>query len=175
MNRLTLSFLSGLLVASSFLGCASNNQDTSLAPQRPVDFLTLHTSEANDQHSPISLVSHSGSLVDDQQKYPVVKTLQSNEDIFEIVRRAKGPILIDFYADWCGPCQRQAVVLEQVAPIAAENEGWIIKVNVDQHEKLANRFHVQALPTLMLVKDGMIVDRRSGLASEEKLAELLKR
>jgi len=79
-------------------------------------------------------------------------------------------LLVDFYADWCGPCQSLAPVLEKVL---TELQGKItlFKVNVDKHPQLAQQFAIRSIPHLMLFKKGKILWRKGGLLSS---AELLK-
>ena len=70
---------------------------------------------------------------------------------------------------------KQGKVLHQLENFASQKKASIIKVDVDQHEELATLFDVSALPTLMLIKDGKIVERQRGLASETRVTELLSR
>ena len=102
-------------------------------------------------------------------------TLGKDQDLADLVVKAPGVVLIDFYATWCGPCVKQGKVLHQLENFASKKKASIIKVDVDQHEKLASLFDVSSLPTLMLIKNGKIVERQSGLASETRITELLSR
>ena len=102
-------------------------------------------------------------------------TLGAEQDLAELVRNAPGVVLIDFYADWCGPCVKQGELLQELEPFAARNSASIIKINVDQHQNLAALFDVSALPTMLLVKDGKIVDRQTGFADQNRVVELLSR
>jgi thioredoxin 2 len=91
-----------------------------------------------------------------------------------LVRRSSVPILVDFWAVWCAPCRQQAPILEQLANDLA---GRIIiaKVDADQAGLLASRFAVQAIPTLVLLRSGLEVDRITGLTSAQVLLQRIER
>lgn len=104
---------------------------------------------------------------------PPLVTLGPNDNFDEMVSRASGVVLVDFYADWCGPCKKQGDILHEMERSAAENHASMIKVNVDQHEALADRFEVSSLPTLMLIKDGKVITRQTGMADRQRVASWL--
>ena len=84
----------------------------------------------------------------------------TKENYNEVVINSEKPVLIDFWATWCGPCKMIAPVIEQ---IAEEREDIIVcKVNVDEEEELAVKFGIQSIPTLVLVKNGVIASRAIG-------------
>ena len=86
------------------------------------------------------------------------------------VLKSEKPILIDFWATWCGPCIRQGPVVEELA-----EEGYAVgKVDVDQNMALAQQFRVVSIPTLILFKDGTEVKRFVGLTSKEELKAALE-
>ena len=91
------------------------------------------------------------------------------------VNRSTAPVLVDFYADWCGPCNMVAPVLERLAGSYA-GRVKIVKVNVDEEGDLADRFQVSGIPTMIFFKDGKEVDRVVGAlpasALEEKVSSL---
>ena len=77
------------------------------------------------------------------------------------------PVLVDFYADWCAPCRAMKPVLEDLKTQMGE-EISIFKIDVDQHQMLAERYGIRSIPTLILFKDGKPVWRKSGMASSKK-------
>jgi thioredoxin 1 len=104
-----------------------------------------------------------------QEKQPIQHATETN--FRNLVLESNQPVLVDFYADWCGPCQRLTPVLEQ---LAAENPNVrIVKVNVDQNPGLANKYRVDAIPSLKVFKNGRVVDELMGLASKSQLRALL--
>lgn len=88
------------------------------------------------------------------------------------VLKAAGPVLVDFYAPWCGPCKMLAPVLEQ---LAGEFSGRVkfAKLNVDDAPELAGRYDITGVPTLMLFRDGQMIERIVGLPSPRALKAVL--
>lgn len=84
----------------------------------------------------------------------------TKDNFNEVVANADKPVLIDFWATWCGPCKMIAPVIEQVANERADIT--VCKVNVDEEEELAVKFGIQSIPTLVLVKNGEIAARAVG-------------
>ena len=91
----------------------------------------------------------------------------------EEVLKSEIPVLVDFYADWCGPCRMLAPVLEE---IAREYEGGVKvgKVNVDEQMELAQKFGVSSIPLLVVFKDGQPVAKSLGYRPKEEIVNLLK-
>ena len=98
----------------------------------------------------------------------MAKTITS-QNFEEEVLRSEKPILIDFWATWCGPCMRQGPIVEELA-----EEGYNVgKIDVDQEMGLAQQFRVVSIPILLIFKDGKEVHRLVGLTAKEDIKKIL--
>ena len=95
----------------------------------------------------------------------------TNENFNEIVLQSDVPVLVDFFATWCGPCRMIGPTLEE---IAEENENIkVVKVDVDQDPDLAIRFGVTSIPLLMVVKDGNVVSQSLGAKPKDQILAMI--
>ena len=82
-------------------------------------------------------------------------------------------VLVDFHAEWCGPCKMQAPILKELAPLVAD-QVRIIKIDVDKNQAIAQRFQVRGVPTLALFQKGEMRWRTSGVKSKQQLLDIIK-
>ena len=98
--------------------------------------------------------------------------LHVNNNNFDSVKTSDKPVLLDFYADWCGPCRMVAPVVEQ---IAEENPQYLIgKINVDKEPELAQRFNVMSIPTLIVIQNGKVIRQSEGARPKAQILAMLK-
>ena len=101
-----------------------------------------------------------------------MKPIIINMKNFEEIKQNNKPILIDFYASWCGPCKMLAPIIDE---IAQERADIIVgKVNVDDEPELAEKFNVFSIPTLVILKDGKIVHQSAGARPKAQILALLE-
>lgn len=101
-----------------------------------------------------------------------MSALKINKNNFDLVINSDKPVLLDFYAEWCGPCRMVSPIIEQ---IAEENPQYLVgKVNVDEEPELAAQFGVASIPTLAVVKNGKIVNKSAGAKPKHQILALLE-
>lgn len=102
-----------------------------------------------------------------------MKVIEIKEEEFESkVLKSKKKVLVDFYAEWCGPCRMLSPVVEEVASGTEEVEFY--KINVDNAEEVSRKYGVMSIPTLIIFQDGKVVNNSVGLKSKNELKEFLK-
>lgn len=101
-----------------------------------------------------------------------MSVLKINKNNFEEIRNSEKPVLIDFYADWCGPCRMVSPIVDE---IAQERDDIVVgKINVDDEPELAAAFAVSSIPTLIVLKDGKIVNQSAGARPKAHILALLE-
>lgn len=101
-----------------------------------------------------------------------MSVLNVNKENFDSVTDSGQVVLLDFYADWCGPCQMLSPIVEE---IAEENPQFLIgKVNVDKEPELAQRFEVLSIPTLAVMKNGTIIKQSVGVRPKSEILAMLE-
>ena len=94
-----------------------------------------------------------------------------NSENFEAVKSSEKTVLLDFYADWCGPCRMVAPIVEEIAN--ERNDVLVGKINVDESPELANTFGVFSIPTLVVMKNGQVVRQEAGARPKAMILDML--
>ena len=97
----------------------------------------------------------------------------SAQDFIKLRADSPLPIMVDFYADWCGPCQMLTPVLEQLAQ-EVEGKYDIVKVDIDESEDIATELGITSIPTLITYKNGEVADRMAGFQSKDAILAKLE-
>ena len=94
-------------------------------------------------------------------------------DNFQSIVNGQVPVLVDFYATWCAPCRMQSPIIKQVKETVGDM-ATVIKINVDANETLAAKYNISSIPTLLIIKNGEVVWRASGVQQADVLVEKIK-
>ncbi len=101
-----------------------------------------------------------------------MSVLSVNKNNFDQIKNSQQTVLLDFYADWCGPCRMVSPIIDE---IARENPQYLIgKINVDNEPELAGAFGVASIPTLVVMKEGKIVSQSSGARPKPQILAMLE-
>ena len=99
-------------------------------------------------------------------------TINVNKENIDVLKRSDKQVLLDFYAEWCGPCRMVSPIVDA---IAQENPQYLVgKINVDEEQELASEFGVYSIPTLVVMKDGKVVSQAAGARPKNQILAMLE-
>ena len=173
MNKIGLSSFAGfLLTVACVSGCMEGGAVAFRAGSTDDLAPLLAESAVIGRSTPISdsvATTWASSPADFKTPQATLITLPRGGDLNAQIENAEGDVLLDFFATWCGPCRVQGKILHDLEDTAVDTQTRIIKIDVDDHPHLAEQLQVKSLPTLMMVKNGRVVERRSGVANKRQL------
>lgn len=100
--------------------------------------------------------------------------MSKKKSFSELIKKSQTPVLVDFYADWCGPCKTLSPIVQEVSS-ALHGRVKVIKVNVDKNQSASMKYGIRGVPTLILFKGGKILWRQSGVMSKRDLQNTVER
>ena len=100
-----------------------------------------------------------------------MSVLHINKENFELIKNSEKVVLLDFYADWCGPCRMVGPIVEEIA--AERDDILVAKINVDDEPDLAMQFGVSTIPSIFVLKNGEVVNQASGARPKPQILALL--
>ncbi len=117
--------------------------------------------------------SEQANIINENKEEESMNVVKVNDDTFEQeVLKSNIPVLVDFYADWCGPCKMLSPTVDEVA---AENDDIkVVKVNVDESQNVAIKYQVMSIPTLVVIKNGNEINRSVGVIDKEEILSMIK-
>lgn len=117
--------------------------------------------------------SNNENIINENEEEDSMNVLKVTDDTFEQeVLKSNIPVLIDFYADWCGPCKMLSPIVDEVA---AENDDIkVVKVNVDEAQNTAIKYQIMSIPTLVVIKNGNEVNRSVGVIDKDEIINMVK-
>ena len=96
----------------------------------------------------------------------------NSQDFEKEVLQSEKPVLVDFFADWCGPCKMLSPIVDEVA--SENSDIKVVKVNIDEAQDLAMKYQVMSIPTLVVIKEGKEINRSVGLIDKSEVISLIK-
>ena len=100
----------------------------------------------------------------------LILTVNKNNFQKEVLESDR-PVLIDFWASWCGPCKSLSPIIDEIS--AEHSEIKVCKVNIDEEQELASQFDIMSVPTLLIIKDGKVVNQSVGLKPKNQILQML--
>lgn len=139
-----------------------------------IGLLLLINNMLNEQNTSINVGENNEveKRIESEEKSNMEVMSVSNENFEEEVLKSDKKVLIDFYADWCGPCKMLSPIVEDFAN--ENNDVKVVKVNVDDNQELAVKYGVASIPTLIVIENGEIKNIRVGLMSKSEIEEMVK-
>jgi thioredoxin 1 len=173
-------YVLGVLTVLVMVGCkgGAGGLVSEVSESDSLAALPPQVEQASDEDESTSAMSPNVTLasVKSRQQNPThaLVTLRPGEDLDAYLTGSHRGVILDFYADWCGPCREQGKILHEVEPLALAKETLIVKINIDEHPKLAQDRSVSGIPTLVMIREGQETHRRTGVAGAALLSSWME-
>ena len=105
------------------------------------------------------------------ERINIMSVININNENFNLINESNNPVLLDFYADWCGPCQMLSPIIHEIAD--ARKDIIVAKINVDENPELSQKFGVFSIPSLFVLKNGEIVEQSVGFRPKAAILRML--
>ena len=105
------------------------------------------------------------------ERINIMSVININNENFNLINESNNPVLLDFYADWCGPCQMLSPIIHEIAD--ARKDITVAKINVDENPELSQKFGVFSIPSLFVLKNGEIVEQSVGFRPKAAILRML--
>lgn len=158
---LLIIFIAGLIFINTFLNQYTKDNINSMEE--------LSGENVLDKMEELEIKEENG-IEKEENKMNIIELTAQNFE--EEVLKSKKTVLIDFYADWCGPCKMMAPIIEKIA--SEQTEVKVGKINIDNEERLAIKYGVMSIPTFIVIKNGEEVNRIVGYVDKSVLEEAIK-
>ena len=104
---------------------------------------------------------------------PIAEPIDADAQLFDdVLREARVPVLVDFWAAWCGPCRLAAPEVKRTA-LEVAGRGLVLKVDTEAHPEIAARYHVQGIPNFVVLKGGQVVSQQAGVVGSAELKKMI--
>ena len=158
-------FISALFFVNIFLNNIDYKEESKYGSQTVNNIGPNYNEQIIDNNK--NLTNHDKSIASEK----IIQGTSSNFE--EVILNSGKTVLVDFYADWCPPCKKLSPIIEELAEENNNENLLFVRINIDDEEKVANKYGIQSIPTLVLIQNRKEVDRSIGFIDKESIKDFL--